>query len=45
MLPKAQQQLGAELDRLGAQMQQRKQELQHSKQGAGSQPQEVHVNE
>jgi len=35
MLPKAQQQLGAEINRLGAQMQQRKQELQSAQPRAG----------
>lgn len=36
MLPKAQHQLGAESDRLGAQMEQQKQELSHSKASSGS---------
>ena len=40
MLPKAQQQLGAESDRLGALMQQQKQELQKSK-SSGEQPREA----
>lgn len=40
MLPKAQQQLGAESDRLGMLMQQQKQELQKSKSSAG-QPREA----
>ncbi len=37
MLPKAQQQLGAESDRLGTLMQQHKQELQNTKQSGGKQ--------
>ena len=44
MLPKAQQQLGAELDRLGVQMQQQKQELQTTKPGPGSQEREAQLN-
>jgi len=40
MLPKAQQQLGAESERLGALMPQRKQELQQSK-SSGEQPREA----
>jgi len=45
MLPQAQQYLGAESDRLGMQMQQRKQELQTTQPGSGSQEREVRVNE
>ena len=45
MLPKAQQQLGAESDRLGTQMQQRKQELQRTQPGAGSQEREARFND
>ena len=37
LLPQAQQRLGAESERLGTQMQQRKQELQHSQAGSSSQ--------
>jgi len=44
MLPQAQQQLGAEVDRLGTQMQQRKQELQHTEVDSGSQEREVQRN-
>jgi hemerythrin superfamily protein len=45
MLPEAQQQLGTESDRLGTQMQQRKQELQHTKSGSGSPEREVRLSE
>jgi hemerythrin superfamily protein len=44
MLPQAQQQLGAEIDRLGMQMQQRKQELQTTKPASANQPREVQLN-
>ena len=45
LLPQAQQQLGTESERLGTQMQQRKQELQHFQPGAGSQETEARVND
>jgi len=45
MLPQAQQHLGAESDRLGMQMQQRKQELQSTQRDSGSQEREARVNE
>ena len=45
MLPQAQLRLGAESERLGMQMQQRKQELQHFQPGSGSQEREARVNE
>jgi len=45
LLPKAQQQLGAEIERLGTQMQQRKQELQNTTPGPGSQQREARRNE
>ena len=45
MLPQAQQRLGTESERLGTQMQQRKQELQHFQPGSGSQEREARVNE
>ena len=45
MLPKAQQQLGAESDRLGTQMQQRKQDLQPTDLSSGSQGEEARLSE
>jgi len=45
LLPQAQQRLGTESERLGTQMQQRKQELQHFQPGSGSQEREARVNE
>lgn len=44
LLPKAQHQLGGELERLGTQMQQRKQELRHTKLRPGSQEREARRN-
>ena len=45
LLPTAQQQLGGELERLGNQMQQRKQEVQHTKLRPGSQERVVRRND
>jgi hemerythrin-like domain-containing protein len=45
MLPEAQQQLGTESERLGTQMQQHKQELQHTQSGSGSLEREARLNE
>ena len=45
MLPQAQQRLGVESERLGTQMQQRKQELQHFQPGSGSQEREARVTD
>jgi hemerythrin superfamily protein len=45
MLPQAEQQLGAEIERLGAQMQQQKQELHNTTSGLGSQKGEARLNE
>jgi len=44
MLPQAQQQLGAEVDRLGTQMQERKPELQKATPASSSQPREAQLN-
>jgi len=43
MLPKAQQQLGTEMDRLGMQMQQRKQELRNTEPDSGVQEREARL--
>jgi hemerythrin superfamily protein len=45
LLPQAQRRLGTESERLGTQMQQRKQELQHFQPGSGSQEREAPVND
>jgi len=45
MLPQAQLRLGAESERLGMQMHQRKQELQHFQPGSGSQERQAPVND
>src|SRR4029453_14488802 len=45
LLPKAQQQLAGDLERLGTQMQQRKQELQHTKLRPRSRDREARVND
>jgi prefoldin subunit 5 len=44
MLPKAQHQLGVEIERLGAQMQQYKQELQNTQRGPSSRKREAQLN-
>jgi len=45
LLPQAQQRLGTESERLGTQMQQRKQELQHFQPGSGSPERQAPVND